>query len=238
MRRTLATALAGILLAAAQPAAACSVARDYRVPTNLELAERADAIMLAVVEDGPTDLDGMNGPEPRLAVRLIATLKGGPLPERMLLSGMIAPERFAVPSNPNELEQAHPLAYIGGCVRYMFVRGSTVLFFLQQREGRLGPVGYPFARDAEDVPSENSRWVQAVRFYVEVAALPLPERRAALLARQAALRARTNDADAQAIADDIDRQLRGPNRPWNAIMAEEVRRMEAEERPVELADPQ
>ncbi len=232
MKHRLLIALTGVLIVAAQPAIACSVSGDYRVPTNLELVERADAIMLAVVEDGPTDIDGMNGPEPTLVVRPVATLKGGPLPERMRLGGMIASGNFAVQSNPEELEQAHPLAYIGGCTRYMYVRGSTVLFFLENFQGRMLQAGHPFTRSSEDVPSDNSRWVQAVRLYVEVAALPAPERRAALLARQAALRARTGDADAQAIVDDIDRQLSGPNRPWNAIMEEEVRRMETEERRV------
>jgi hypothetical protein len=223
MRSLLPLALLGLASLPAAPAAACSVVSGYRVPTNFELAERADTILLGVVESGPAALDGLHG-EPALVVRPVEILKGGPVPAEIRLDGIIAPPRFAVRSDPGELEQAHPLAYIGACVRYMFVPGATVLFFLDRHDGRLVRTGEPFSRDAEDVPSASSRWARAVRLYVAVAALPQAERRSALLARQTELRARAGDADAQAIADDIGRQLRGPNRPWNAIMEEEIRR--------------
>lgn len=223
LSRSAALALAALLLVPASPAAACSVTDEYRVPTNLELVERADTILLGVVESGPTDADRWQQERAALVVRPTLLLKGSALPSQLRLWGMIAPERFAVLSRPDELEQAHPLAYIGGCIRYMFVPGSTVLFFLQRREGELMPLFEPFARSAEDVPSADSRWVRAVRLYVEAAALPEAQRRPFLLARQAELRARTGDADALAIADDIDRQLRGPNRSWNAIVQDQIR---------------
>jgi hypothetical protein len=47
-----------------------------------------------------------------------------------------------------------------------------------------------------------------VRTYLEVAALPQRERRAALVARRDSLRSAAGDPDAEVIARDIDRQLR------------------------------
>jgi hypothetical protein len=202
---------------------ACSVDDTYRVPTNLELVEQADVILLGVVESGPDEIDSMNGVD--LVVRPTELIKGESLPAELRTVGMIASGNFAVTSDPNELESAHPLAYIGGCARYMFVRGSTVLFFLKREGDRLVPLVVPFARWAEDVPSVQAPWVRAVRIYAEVASLPQSERRAALAARRDALRAASNDRDAAIIADDIDRQMRGPNRPWNAIIEEQIRRI-------------
>lgn len=224
-------ALCAILLLSAAPAAACSVAGSYRVPTNLEMVERADTIVLAVVvrADDPHAGDPRDMPPGErmgLIVRPTALIKGRSLPGELRIFGSIAEGRFAVASDPDELENAHPLSYIGGCTRYMFLPGGTILLFLARGEsGALVPLSPPFSRYAEDVASADARWVRAVRLYAEVAALPEGERRAALIARRDALRARTGDRDALAIADDIDRQLRG-NRRWNDIMADEIRRMD------------
>lgn len=234
MRRALAFTLAGTLLAAAQPAAACSVTDEYRLPTNLELVERADVILLATVRDSTIEEDSTGRRTSYLSVEPVAVLKGAPMPAPLRLPYMSAPERNNFRSDPDELERAHPESD-GLCLRYRFVRDSMVLFFLAHRNGRLVPTNEPFSRYGEDVPSADSRWVRAVRLYVEVAALPEPERRAALLTRQAALRARSDDADAQAIADDIGRSLQGPNRPWNTIMRERLRAWREERRASEAA---
>ncbi|MEA3017256.1 MAG: hypothetical protein QOI38_1978, partial [Sphingomonadales bacterium] len=48
--RLTALGLSLLPLLSAAPAAACSVIEGYRVPTNLELAERADLILLGTAE--------------------------------------------------------------------------------------------------------------------------------------------------------------------------------------------
>jgi hypothetical protein len=63
------------------------------------------------------------------------------------------------------------------------------------------------------VPSADARWVKAVRLYVEIATLPKNARRTALIAKRDALRTQTGDADALAIADDIDRHLKDKRIP-------------------------
>jgi hypothetical protein len=223
-RLPLAALAALTLLSGAAPAAACSVEDGYRVPTNFEMVEHADVILLGVVEQAAADVKGVD--EPGMVVRPVEVLKGSPPAGRLKLFGMTATGRLAVKSDPGELEQAHPAAYIGGCIRYMFVPGSTLLLFLAQDVGELVPLARPFSRWAEDVPSPDSRWVKAVRLYIEAAALPEAERRAALERRRAELLARASDPDAPAIAADIARSLAGARR-WSDIMRGEIQRLEA-----------
>lgn len=220
----------------AAPASACSVGDDYRFPTNLQLAAEAELILMARVESGSS---GTAGPDDWIKVTPIELLKGRlPLDKPLVLPGSIAEPRFAVLSNPLQLEQAHPLAYIGACTRYMFVRGATVLFFLTPAEkafkgeavpagmrGRLVPAGNAFSRWAEDVLSADSPWVRATRIYVDAAALPADRRKALLVAERNRLRA-AGDQESRLIADDIDRQLAGPNKRWNQLMQEEIKKME------------
>jgi hypothetical protein len=202
-------ALCAVLAAA--PAAACSVVSGYRVPTNLELAERAEAIVLGTVELQ----EGEGGAfETRVVVRPTLLLKGAVLPAEVRLSGFLATGAVVVTSSdPRELHRVNPDALGGGCNRYIFRRGMQLVLFLR-RDGRgeLRPELPPFARAAEDVPSADAPWVKAVRLYAEVAALPAKRRRAALVARREALRS-SGDADAALVAADIDRQLRGKRLP-------------------------
>ncbi len=218
-------ALPGLALLTAllpAPAMACSVVSSYRVPTNLELVERADTIVLATVErDDPLDTGGRDMPPSMrmgIIVRPTILLKGRELPGELRLRAFLADnDRWAVvASDPRDLLNPNPGALTGGCVRYVFRQGMLLVLFLERDQaGRLQMAGYPFARSAEDVPSPDAPWVKAVRLYAEIAALPERERRAALTARRDALRAQTGDPDAALLAEDIDRQLhqrRGPSR--------------------------
>lgn len=218
-----AVSLAFVAVAAAPlPAIACSVVDDYRVPTNLELAADAQLIMLGKVEGGTPMGDGAPGTM-SLTITPVQAIKGT-LPEGPItLDGLaLAPERFAGLSNPYELEGAHPLSYIGGCIRYMFPAGTQALFFLTRRDGQWEPAGGPFSRWAEDVLSEDAPWLQLTRFYTKVSALPAAERQAALEAERARYAADANDPVAQLMAADIARQLKGPNESWNAMMRRSI----------------
>jgi hypothetical protein len=194
-------------LVAAEPAAACSVVPSYRVPTNLELTENADMIVLGIAE-GEASVAGEHMGE--VIVRPTALLKGDALPTEVRIRGYLDDDpRLVAASNPRDLFSPNPGALIGGCTRYVFRRGMLLLLFLERDdEGRLRLAGYPFARSAEDVPSPDAPWVRAVRLYAEIAALPEAERRGALTARRDALRAEAGDPDAALLADDIHRQLR------------------------------
>lgn len=199
------------LLAVPLPALACSVAPGYRVPTNIELVERADLILLGTVTDGDFEPDGT--PQQMIAVEPVAALKGAMPSGPIALPAMIAADTEAQLSNPYELNEAHPQSFAGACTRYVFPRGSRVLFFLDRQDGAWREAGGPFSRWAEDVLSDDAPWLQAVRLYVEVAKLPEDERTAALTARRDELAALGDDPVAQLIAADITRQLAGPNAP-------------------------
>ena len=205
------TAAALALAAAgwASPAAACSVVSGYKVPTALELAGEADTIVLGTVESEVSHGDSIFENEVR--VRPTHLIKGAALPGIVSLRGYLwdggrdRPAR----SDPRELHAPNPDALSGGCNRYYFEKGMSLLLFLVRDEkGALVPTLPPFARAAEDVPSPDAPWVKAVRLYAEVANLPKPARRAALIARRDALRAATGDPDSALIAADVDRQLR------------------------------
>jgi hypothetical protein len=193
---------------AAAPAAACSVIPSYRVPTNLELAERADLILLGTAGSDMPGAAGRGVGE--VVIRPVALLKGASLPAEVRIGGYLSDDPgLVVASNPRELFEPNPGALTGGCTRYVFRRGMLLLLFMERDdEGRLRPASYPFARTAEDVPSPDAPWARAVRLYVEIAAMPQAERRGALEARRDALRAASGDPDAALLADDIDRQLR------------------------------
>ena len=199
------TALLTLAFSAA-PAAACSVVPGYRVPTNLELADRADTILIGTVEGFS---QGTNPWERQARIRPTLLLKGAALPAQISIEGYPAEAlRRPTRSNPRELHEPNPDALIGGCTRYLFEPGmKLVLFFERGKDGQLRFASYPFARVSEDVPSDEAPWIKAVRIYVEVAALPRSQRKAAMRARRDALRAATGDPDAALVADDIDREL-------------------------------
>lgn len=199
------------LLAAPLPALACSVVAGYRVPTNLELVERAELILLGTVTPGASASDSLA--EQTIAIEPVEALKGAMPTGPVIFPAMLDTDGEVELSNPYELRQPHPQSLAGACVRYVFPRGSRVLFFLDREDGRWREAGGPFSRSAEDVLTDDAPWLQAVRFYIEVAKLPEEDRAAALAARRDELGALDDDPVAQLIAADIDRQLGGPNAP-------------------------
>lgn len=191
---------------AAAPADACSVDRSYRVPTNFELAESADTILLGTVErqEGEGSIF-----DTAVILRPTLLLKGAALPAEVRLGGRLAipGARPVTRSDPSELHRVNRDALSGGCNRYVFERGMQLVLFLQRdSKGELRPSLPPFARAAEDVPGPDALWVKAVRLYAGIAALPAGRRRAALAERRDALRA-SGDPDSALLAADIDRQL-------------------------------
>lgn len=207
---------AAALLAAPFPALACSVAPGYRVPTNLELVEDADLILLATVTTG--DFEPDSTPEQMIAVEPVEALKGAMPNAPIALPATIAADGEIHLSNPYELKDAHPQSLAGACIRYVFPRGSRVLFFLGRHDGAWHAAGGPFSRWAEDVLTDDAPWLQAVRFYIEVARLPEEDRIGALTARRDELGTLGDDPVAQLIAADIDRQLAGPNAPLKGLI--------------------
>lgn len=208
--RAAAAALALALGCAALPAAACSPPPGYRMPSNLELAAAADAILLGKVVAGALDPGG-DPFESTVTIRPLEALKGSLPAGDVVLKGMMlsrdAGPEFAMLSNPTEFARAHPVSYLGGCIRYVFPLGTTALFFLERRDGEWVPADGVFVRWAEDVTGPDAPWVELVRLYLAALDRPEGERAAWLEARREALRGRADDPVAQLMAADIGRQL-------------------------------
>lgn len=224
MKHSFAVALAAIALTAvpAASASACSVVGDYRVPTNLELAEGAELIMLGrVISEKRTEGKARQN---AILVQPLSAIKGTLPTAPIELEGMSLTEggavRYGVLSNPYELAEAHPVSYIGGCIRYFFPRGTTALFFLERGDaGQWRSSGDAFSRWAEDVLTEDAPWLRLTRFYAKVAAAPAGARKGMLEVERDRLAALGGgDPVAHLMAEDVGRQLEGPNQPWNAIM--------------------
>ncbi len=214
--RAIALATVPLTLGVPATALACTPAPGYRVPTNLELAEEANLIVLGeVVSAAPARED--DPLSAGIVVEPITALKGLLPSGSLVLRGMAlaAPDRpeEAVRSDPNELVEAHPLSRTGACIRRVFPQGARVLFFLTREGGDWVPAGGPFSRWAEDVTSRDAPWAQLALLYGHASLLP-PEERTALLQDQIdALQARRESETALAMATNIERQLAGPNEP-------------------------
>jgi hypothetical protein len=209
IRATLTLMLTVAGLASAAPAAACSVMRGYKVPTNLDLAIAGETIVLATVEGERKGKESWSG---AVLAKPTLLIKGNALPDMVELEGVRLESngQRAQHSDPRELRRPNPDTQIGGCVRYTFARGMQLVLFLKRGEdGKLTPYRSAFSRDAEDVVGPHALWVRAVREYAAISALPESGRKARLEARIAELRATQDDPDAAAIADDLQIELSG-----------------------------
>jgi hypothetical protein len=229
LARTLALAAAPVLLAAPATAIACSVTADYRVPTNLELAAEANAIVLGEVI-GATE--AATAPDEALSsaieVRPLAALKGLLPGGTLIIPGMALAPSSGAGGDALDFGQPHPDALTGSCIRRTFPAGATVLFFLRRADGGWAPAGGAFSRWAEDVAGPEAApeapWVQLATLYAHAAQLP-PAERAALLADQLeALQARIDaqaddDPATLAMATDIERAMAAPAFPQFAERA-------------------
>ena len=75
------------------------------------------------------------------------------------------------------------------------------------------------------MPGPDAPWVKLTEIYVHAASLPETERKAALERERDALLAKKDDPVALLMAADINRQLAGPNEPWNVLMERQMHEM-------------
>ena len=194
-------------------ASACSMAGGYKVPTNLELAAKAQTIVIAEVDRANAGSDTWTGVVVALPKFL---LKGSRLPPSVEIKGATLDEAFGRPatiSAPRELRHPNPDALIGGCVRYFFSKGmKLVLFLVPDETGVLRPYRSSFSRDSEDVTGDGALWVKTVREYAAISVAPKKEWKNLLRQRIVALRL-AGDADSIAIAADMAVEVRGKRLP-------------------------
>ncbi|HYC73898.1 hypothetical protein [Brevundimonas sp.] len=236
--RSAVSIIAGMVLSlTASAALACSVTSEFVMKTNYEMAETADAIVVAVAE---REIAGDGDTPGSVVFRIESALKGEP-PGTVTMGWA----RFAEiePSDPDSIAGPHPQAFHGGCSRDTYERGRKYVLFLGLGDGdRYEPTGwyvrkFVFGRDSEDYAGPDSLWVQTLRTYLEVQRNP--DRMAALsdlAGRLPALERPGASAADRALAEDIRDHLSSlsPDKPTAYLVAayEALERGEAPRLPV------
>jgi len=205
------------LLASAFPvsALACTVPADYMPPTNLQLANDANTIVLGEVVGGgigsPADPDA-----PSITVHPIVALKGLLPGADFKIGGMsLAEDGAASGADGDSLAfgAPDPAAMGEDCIRRQFPLHAQALFFLKRENGEWAPAGGPLSRWAQDVTGLDAPWVQLASLYAHAAMMPTEEARQLLEQRHEALVSRPDDPQAAAMAADLERSLAGPEVP-------------------------
>ncbi|QOV96351.1 hypothetical protein [Novosphingobium sp. ES2-1] len=235
MRLTKAIILGLAAMVAIPPANACSVVETYIRPSNFELVQIADAIVVARAET-----DVQNGPaDPAVAFRIEASLKGN-APDRVVLP--FASIGKPIASDLSDLSGANPEGDMGACNRMTFARDSRYLMFLERGEnGEWRQLGFPFSRINEDYIGENNAWMRAVRRYLRLQRSRPPMEQIAALTRMAETRL---DDEGRPLADaeraDIANHLRSisPWKPTAHLLDLHARIERGETKTVSPQDPQ
>jgi hypothetical protein len=204
------------LALAALPAAAlaCSPVSGYHVPTNLELAEQANLIVLGEVVSGGKGV-ALDPEASTITVHPLAALKGLLPGADIVLAGMSLAQPGDAAANavsdPLDFGDPHPQALTGGCIRREFPLGARAVFFLERVNGAWAPAGGAFSRWAEDVSGPDAPWVTLANLYAQASLLPPEQGRAKLEEQHAALVDHPDDPQSVAMRADIERSLAGPS---------------------------
>ncbi|MFT4254638.1 MAG: hypothetical protein QM608_19395 [Caulobacter sp.] len=185
MRRSWLVGLAAALVLGAAPAArACSTVPGYVRPSNFELLQIADAVVVATPVSAPPLAARAESFDWPIRVRVTESLKGG-LSGEVEIRGVVLGR--TVRSDPGDVAFSHPEGHNGPCNRITLAKGGSYLLMLGRRGESLNVLGYPFSRVNEDYAGPDSPWSRMVRTYLDILRDPDPMAR---LARLEALKAR------------------------------------------------
>lgn len=206
-----ATGLAGVLaLGAFAAAQACSPVVGYVRPSNFELVQIAEAIVVAT----PVGEDPV-GDEPferKIRLRVSQILKGE-VGDEIEVNGMsLGPTPR---SDPADIIFSHPEGHMGPCNRVTLAKGSAYILFLDRNGETYRTLGYPFSRVSEDYAGESGLWTRTIKTYLRLQNAEAPMAQlAALEAMRRDILAKTKPTrDERALAADIELHL-GALSPW------------------------
>ena len=223
MRRILPLLAAFCLYAA--PASACSVEDGYKVPSNFELVQQADVIVLARVATVPVEPGSFGDSETSdwslTQLEPLRFLKGHAPASELRIMGWRPPPNFAGRPALGSIHETHFSSQIGGCIRQFYEPGEIVVAFftadtqMAEATGRsVKQMFTPFARVVETVSGDGSIWVQTIEQYLRLQQgdpATLNERMRTMLTDMQAVRTQ----EAEAIALDLELQLDGkPATPY------------------------
>lgn len=159
--RTLTYILVAILCLRSAPAQACSLSADTIIPSNFELVQLADSIVIATAQSR------FRTSEQRGVSFRVDSVVKGPRPQRLRIE-----EAWIGPvgrSNLVDLSAPHDDSENGTCNRSMFQRGGRYLLFLERGEdGSWHELGYAYSRINEDYAGEANPWMRSVRRYLRL----------------------------------------------------------------------
>jgi hypothetical protein len=164
--RFLFAALVVCCLNAAQ-AFACSVTSDYVRPTNYELVQMADAIVVATAMKGiKTALRDFNA----VQFRIDKIVKGSIAMSTTFAAGSPATSEYrGTPSDPTDISGPNPEAYAGPCNRMTLTLGKQyVVFLIKGDDGAFYQLGRAFSRVNEDYFGDESLWMRTIRTYLDL----------------------------------------------------------------------
>lgn len=199
-----------LLLLGQTPAIACSLVPGTVRPSNFELVQDADAIVVAT----PTSERGATGDGfKNVTFRTVRTIKGEVAATFEV--GRLGLGR-ARPSDPNQIMFSHPEGHMGPCNRVTLARDKPyVLFLSHDRSGKLEVYGAAFSRVSEDYAGPDSIWMRTIGTYLDLQQRLDPMAQLdALITLRATLPARPVGTTFQdLLANDIDMHLASIS-PW------------------------
>jgi hypothetical protein len=197
-------AVVGIaVVAGAERADACSMARTYIAPTNYELvAETPDAVVAYAASATADEIE----------MQVVTVLRGTTyaVGDKVKVSGSTK-KYYGAAADKLDFSKARPGTYAGSCTAYDYKVGHYFLLLLTKWNGRPVVAGHAFTRVNEEVDAKNDPWTTAVKEYARIAGLATPEARAkafaALIAKGKKKKASKLD---KAIAADVAAHLATP----------------------------
>lgn len=212
----------------APAAIACSPGPGYVRPSNFELVQLADVIVVATAQARTLGRDGEG-----VSFKVTRTLKGE------------APTGFEMPhlilgnarrSDPSHIAEPNEEAYMGPCIRMTFAQGRSYVMFLERgKDGDLSQLGYPFTRVNEDYAGPNALWTRTIQTYLDLQrrfdAMEQLTQLESVMKSKAAERARESKLLAADILDHL--RSRSPYKPTRYL----INAYETLERGEQLAYP-
>lgn len=143
-------------------AQACSMSEGFVRPSNFELIQMTDAIVIASAISASKNKNSGS----TVRFKVIEDVKGD--------TGKTVYDNWGhlgetVQSDPMELAAAHPDAYAGPCNRMTYAKGHEYVLFLQRQEdGKYLVSGSAFSRINEDYFGPDSLWMKIINYYLDV----------------------------------------------------------------------
>jgi hypothetical protein len=156
-------------------ATACSMSGEFVRPTNFELVQMSDAIVIATAQQerrGKSDTS--------VTFDVGERVKGQASPRVEIFGRLGVP----APSDLSDIAYSHPEGHAGPCMRMTFRKGARYLLFLRKDEkGQFRQNSHAFSRINEDYAGEDNIWMRTVRRYVRLQATSRPMEQLTLLQR-------------------------------------------------------